>query len=68
MESLDCFGTVLSVELGGLMDLGMADGLMDAESRKGSGLPAEILEAGSTAARTLPTASNKVFPEMLIPS
>ena len=46
----------------------MADGLVDAENRKGSGMAAGVLEGGSTGARTLPVASNKVLPEMQIPS
>ena len=39
---------------------------MEAENRKGSGMTAGIFEAGSTGARTLPMASNKVLPEILI--
>ena len=46
----------------------MADGLVDVENRKGSGMTTGILEAGSTGAQTLPVASNNVLPEMLIPS
>ena len=47
----------------------MADGLVEAENRKGSGMTtAGILEAGSTGAKTLPMASNKVLPEILIPN
>ena len=46
----------------------MADRFVDVENRKGSGMPTGILEAGSTGARTLPMESNKVLPEMLIPS
>ena len=46
----------------------MADGFVDAENRKGSGMTTRILEARSTGARTLPMASNKILPEMLIPS
>ena len=46
----------------------MADGLVDAEKRKASGIMTGILEAGSTGARTLPMASKKVLPEMLITS
>ena len=46
----------------------MADGLVDVENRKGSGMTTGILEAGSTGAQTLPMASNKVLPEMLMPS
>ena len=42
--------------------------MVETEKRKGSGLTTGILEAGSTGARILPMASNKVFPEMLIPS
>ena len=73
LEGLDCLGTVLLVKVGGLRELRMtdglmADGLMEAENRKGSGMTTGILEAGSTGARTLPMASNKVLPEMLIPN
>ena len=50
LEGLDCSGTVLLVEFGGLRDSEMADGLMDAENRNGSCLPFEILEAESTEA------------------
>ena len=46
----------------------MADGLVAAENWKGSGMPTGILESRSTGERTLPMASNKVLPEMLIPS
>ena len=51
------------VEVGGLRDLRMADslmadGLVDAEDRKGSGMSTGILEGGSIAARTLPMALN----------
>ena len=72
-EELDCLGTVLLVGVGGLRELSMvdgfmADGLVEAEKRKGSGMTTEILEAGSAGAGTLPMASNKVFPEILIPS
>ena len=45
----------------------MADGLVNAENRNGSGMPIGILEAGSTGAQTLPVSSNKVPQEMLIP-
>ena len=68
LEDLDCLGTVLSVEVGELRELRVADGLVEAENRKGSGMTTGILEAGSTGARTLPMASNKVLPEILIPS
>ena len=37
----------------------MADGLVEVEKRKGSGMTTGILEAGSTGARMLPMASNK---------
>ena len=42
--------------------------MLGAEKRKGSGRTTGILEAGSTGARKLPKASNKVFPEMLTPN
>ena len=67
-EELDCLGTVLLVGVGGLTKLSMVDGLVGAEKRKGSGNDDWNLEAGSTGARTLPMASNKVLPEILIPS
>ena len=43
MEELDCLGTVLLVTAGGLRELSMvdgfmADGLVEAEKRKGSGM------------------------------
>ena len=46
----------------------MADGLVNAEDRKSSCMTTGILEAGSSGVQTLPMASNKVLPEMLIPS
>ena len=50
----------------------MVDGFMDdrleAVKWKGSGMTTGSLEAGSTGARTLPMASNKVLPEILIPN
>ena len=46
----------------------MADGLVDAENRKGSSMTTGILEPRSTGTRTLPMASYKVLPEILIPS
>ena len=46
----------------------MADGLVEAEKRKGSGMTTGIMKAGSTVARIQPMASKKVFPEILIPS
>ena len=65
-KDLDSLGTVMLVKGGGLRELKMADGLMadglvEAENRNGSGLTTGILEAGSTGARTLPMASNKVL-------
>ena len=42
--------------------------MLETDKQKGSGLTTGILEAGSTGARIQPMASNKVFPEMLIPS
>ena len=45
----------------------MADGLVETEKQKGSGITTGILKAGSTGAPT-PMASNKVLPEILIPS
>ena len=73
LEELDCLGTVLLVKTGGLREFSMvdgfvADGLVDAEKWKGPGMTTGILEAGSTGARIQPMASNKVFPEILIPS
>ena len=78
LEDFDCFGTVLLVEVGGggggrvrelrMTDGLMADGLVDAENRKDSGMTTRILDAGSTGVRTLPMVSNKVLPEILIPS
>ena len=41
---------------------------MEAENQESSGITTGILETRSTGARTLPMASNKVLPEMLIPS
>ena len=68
LEGLDCLGTVWLVKVGGLCGFRMAGGfVLGAEKRKGSGLTTGILEAGSTGARKLPMASNKVFPEMLTP-
>ena len=49
-----------------MVDGFMADGLVEVENQKGSGMTTEILEAGSNGARTLPMASNKVLPEILI--
>ena len=51
-----------------MVDSFVADGLVEAEKRKGSGMTTGILEAGSTGAQTLPVASNKVLPETLIPN
>ena len=73
LEELDCLGIVLLVKVGGLREVSMvdgfiADGLVEAEIRKGSGMTTGILEEGSTGARTLPMASNKVLPVILIPS
>ena len=76
LEELDCLGTVLLVNGGGgggvrelsMVDGFMADGLVEVENRKGSGMTTGILKTGSTGARTLPMASNKVLPEMLIPN
>ena len=69
-EELDCLRAVLLVGVGGLRKLSivdgfMADGLVEADKRKGSSMTTGILEAGSTGVRTLP---NKVLPEILIPS
>ena len=58
------FGGSLVSEGRGLRELKMADGLVEVENRKCSG----ILEAGSTGARTLPMASDKVLSEIPIPS
>ena len=41
--------------------------MLEIEKRKGSGLTTGILESGSTGACIQPMASNKVFPEILIP-
>ena len=73
MEEVDCLGTVLLVNVERLRELRMADGLMadglvEVENRKGSGMTTRSLEEGSTGARTLQMASNKVLPEILIPS
>ena len=69
LEGLDCLGTVWLVKVGGLCEFRMTGGFMlVAEKRKGSGRTTGILEAGSTGARKLPMASNKVFPEMLTPN
>ena len=66
-KGLDCLGTVLSVKVGGLREQRMADGLVEVENRKGSGMTTRILVAGSTGAQRLPMESNKVLPEILIP-
>ena len=66
-EELDCLGTVLLVGVGRMTKLSMVDGLVEAEKWKGSGVTTGNLETGSTGARTLPMASNKVL-EILIPS
>ena len=73
LEDLDCLGTVLLVKVGGLRELRIADGLMadglvEVENRKGSGMMTGTLEAGSTGAQKLPMVSNKVLREILIPS
>ena len=73
LEDLDCLGTVLLVRTGGLREFSMvdgfvADGLVEAEKRKSSGMMTGILKAGSTGARIQLMASNKLFPEILIPS
>ena len=47
----------------------MTDGLVEAGKRKGSGMTTgRSREAGSAVPRTLPMTSNKVLPEVLIPS
>ena len=46
----------------------MADGLVEAENWKGSGMTTGILETVSTGVRALPMASNNVLPKILIPS
>ena len=53
LEELNCLGTVLLVKVGGLRELSMvdgfmADGLVEAENRKGSGMTTGILEVGTT--------------------
>ena len=73
LEELACLGTVVLVKVGELRELSMIDGFMadgsaEVENRKGSGITTGILEAGSNGARTLPMASNKVLPEILIPN
>ena len=74
LEGLYCLGTVLLVKVrgggggGGLWEFSMIDGfVVETEKRKGSGLTAGIMEAGSTGARIQPMGSNKVFSEILIP-
>ena len=52
LEDLDCLRTVLLVEVGGLREFRMANGLVKAESRKGSGMTTGI-GGRSTGARTL---------------
>ena len=42
--------------------------MLETEKRKGSGFTTGIFEAGNTGARIQPMVSNKVFPEILIPS
>ena len=54
LEDLDCLGTVLLVKVGELRELRRANGLVEAENR-------------STGMQTIPLASNKVLPEILIP-
>ena len=71
LEEFDCLGTVLLVKVGRLRELSIvdgftADGLVDAEKQKG--MTTGILELWSTGAQTLPMASNKVIPEILIPN
>ena len=62
-------GTVWLVKVGGLREFSMVGGfVLETEKRIGSGLMTSILEAGSTGARIQPMASNKAFPEILIPS
>ena len=51
-----------------MRELRMVDGLVEVEKRKGSSMTTGILEAGSTGARTLPIASNKVLSEIMIPN
>ena len=52
LEELDCLGIVLLVKVcgggGGLRELSMVDGLVEAENRKGSDMTPGILEAGSS--------------------
>ena len=52
-------------KVGRLRELRIA---VKAENRKGFGMMTGILKEGSTGARTLPMASNKVLPEIPIPS
>ena len=47
LEELGCLGAVLLVKVGGLRELSIIDGLVEAENRKGSGMTTGILEAGS---------------------
>ena len=69
LGGLDGLGTVWLVKVRGLCEFRMTGGfVLGAEKRKGSGLTTGILEAGSTGARKLPIASNKVLPEMLTPN
>ena len=72
LEDLDRSGTVFLVKVGwggggggGLEELRMADGLVEVENQKGSGITTEILEAGSNGVQTR---SNNDLPEILIPS
>ena len=51
-----------------MVDSLMADGLVETENRKDSGMTTGTLEAGSTGARALPMASNKALPEILTPN
>ena len=69
LGGLDCLGTVWLIKVGGLCEFRMTGGfVLGAGKRKGSGLTKGILEAGSTVARKLPIASNKILPEMLTPN
>ena len=73
MEELRLFGDSLVSKGRGLRELSMvdgfmADGLVELENRKGSGMRTRVLEAGSTGVQTLPMAANSVLPEILIPN
>ena len=73
LEDLGCLGTTLLVVLGGLRDLGMADGLVilvDAVNlNEDSPLLREVLglEVGGADGRSCPMASHRLIPVILTP-